>query len=161
VALPAGVLPGSIAWSGEKVLILTSKAEQVSCFEITPGADLSGWKVANVQAFPGMDEYMLNKSETLEISQISKTDKWSVEVARVWFTGDRKLLATIDDFILRGNKLIGRRFAYIWGEKDSEPAICTVDIATGEVFAFPGGVNGVKPFLYPLRSSPMGLFKGK
>ncbi len=159
--LPGGVTPISIAWSGARVLILTGKNEQSFCFETTPKSTSAEWKNADTQSFPGTMDYALNKSETLEISQITKNGKWSVEVARVWFTGDRKLLATIDDFTLRGNKLLGGRFAYIWGEKDSKPAICTVDIATGEVLTFPGGVNGVKPFRYPLRSSPMVLLKGK
>jgi len=161
VTLPESVRPVSIAWSGEKVMIITSKDDQNYCFEISPKSGTPVWKEAGVQGFPGMMDYALNKSESLEISQISKNGNWSVEVARVWFTGDRNLLAAINDFILRGNKLLGGRFAYIWGERDDTPAICTVDIATGEVIPFTGGVNGVKPYLYPLRSSPMGLVKGK
>jgi hypothetical protein len=159
--LPEGVLPGHIAWSGEKIVIQTTKEEKASCFEILPASEKSVWNEVGVQAFPGMADYMLNKSESLEINQTVKNDKWNVEVARVWFTGDRNIIAQIDDFTLRGSKLLGRRFAYIWGEKDSTTAVFTVDIATGEIITFPGGTGEVKPFLSPVGYSPLVLLKTK
>jgi hypothetical protein len=46
---------------------------------------------------------MLNKSESLEVTQINENGKPAVEVAKVWFTGDRNVVAKISGFTMKGN----------------------------------------------------------
>jgi hypothetical protein len=120
--LPEGTQPGKIAWSGETLMILVNKDDRKVAFETTPKVGTSEWKPVGAFAFPGRDAFMLNKSETLEIDQVKEDGKPGVEVARVWFTGDRNVVAKIDGLTLRGCDLLGR-FAFIRGEKAGEPAV--------------------------------------
>lgn len=159
--LPEGFKPGRIAWSGEMLLILSKKGDQMVCFETSPKTGTSEWKAVGCQIFPGLDSYMLNKSETLEINQISENGKPSVEVVRIWFTGDRNVKATISGITLRGYDLLGP-YAFIWGEKGSEPVAYTVNIVTGEVIpSFHGVGQDIKPFRYPPINNPLVLKKSK
>lgn len=156
VPLPDEARPGQIAWSGETLMILVKKGEGTACFEITPKAGTSEWKEAAASAFPRAD-YVLNKSETLEIEQVKGVAKPVVEVARVWFTGDRNIVAKISNLTLRGYDLFTGRYAFIWGEKGSEPTAYTVDIYTGEVIpGFHGTAQSIKPFRYAPHGSPIG-----
>lgn len=153
--LPDGVQPGQIAWSGDKVMILVKKDKGMACYEITPTAETPEWKSVGAHLFPGLKFYMLNKSESLEITQITENGKPSVEVARVWFTGDRKVKAKINGLTLRGDDLFGMRYAFIWGELNAKPATYTVDIETGEVIpGFHGAGSNIMPFAYAPLSAP-------
>ena len=162
ISLPVGVQPEHIAWSGENLMIMTKNAEDTVYFEISPKADKAQWKPIGSHLYPRLTDYMLNKSETLEINQIKENDKPIVEVARVWFTGDRNVKARIEDFTLRGYDFLGGRYAIVWGEKDSKPAAFTVDISTGEVIPCSSGISqDIKPFLFPPLRSPIDSIKAK
>ncbi|HEY3377475.1 MAG TPA: hypothetical protein VGL77_08260 [Armatimonadota bacterium] len=153
--LPDGVRTGKIAWSGEKLMILVTKDERTTCFEITPAAGAANWKEVNRQMFPGQRSYMLNKSAKLEITQVNNEGKPGVEVASVWFTGDRNVMTRISGVTLRGYELLSARFVLIWGEADTKQAAYTVDIATGKVvldFRIAG--QNMKPFKYAPVSKP-------
>jgi len=154
--LPEGVRPGQIAWSGENLMILAKKGEGTACFETSPKAGTPEWKAVGTHTFPGLPDFMLNKSQSLEIDQVKDSAKPSVEVALVWFTGDRDVKATVSGLTLRGYDLLGGRYAFIWGEKGSRPAAYTVDIATGEVIpSYSGAGQDIKPFLYPPHGNPI------
>lgn len=158
--LPDGVRPGRIAWSGEKIMILVPKGDRTVCFETSLKASPSEWKEVGAYTFSGLTSYMLNKSESLEIDQVMENGKPIVEVARVWFTGDRNVIAKISGFTLRNYDLLGSRYAFISGEKGSEPAAYTVDIATGEIIpSFRGASRDIKPFRYPVQHNPLVLGK--
>lgn len=151
--LPDGVQPGRIAWSADQVFILTSDGK--ASYAIMPGAATPTWKSVGVHLFPGRTSYMLNKSESLEITQVTKDGKPSIEVARVWFTGDRKVVATIPGVTLRDDDLLGLRYAFIAGERAGKPVAYTVDLATGEVLtSFRGAGHDIQPFAYPPVSHP-------
>jgi len=155
--LPDGVAPGRIAWSGDTLMILGKQGDTQVCYAIA--FDNLIWKQEPVHTFPGVQSYMLNKSESLEVSEVAKDGKTSVEVARVWFTGDRNVIATIDNLSLRGHELLvlrgydhqPMRYLFIRGEAASY----TVDIATGEVIA---GLHDrgqdIKPFGWSPASPP-------
>lgn len=154
--LPDGVRPGQIAWSGEKLMTLAKSDERWSCYETSPSAGTPKWKAVGAYTFPGLPEYMLNKSETLEITEVTANGKPAVEVARVWFTGSRNVKARIDGVALRGYDFLAGRYAFAWGEKNSASVAYTVDIATGEVIPASIGVGSdIKPFAYPPRSTPL------
>jgi len=153
--LPDGVRPDRIAWSGDQVIILVKKGEKTVAYAITPAAAAPEWKAAAVENYPWFSRFMLNKSESLEITQVDEKGKPSVEVARVWFTGDRKVKAKINGVKLRDYDFLGMRFAYIRGERENKPAVYTVDIETGEVIAAYGEADrDIKPFEYPPTSKP-------
>lgn len=161
--LPEGVQPGRIAWSGEKLFILEQKGERMRCFETLPAADKPEWKAVGANVFPALKSYMLNKSESLEITGVKEKEKPRVEVASVWFTGDRTVIATINGLSLGGYDLLtfpgynvpDTRFVFIWGEMNGKQAAYTVDCATGEVIpAFHGACREIKAFNFALKSAP-------
>lgn len=159
--LPDGFKPDRIAWSGEMLFILGKKEEQPVCFETSLKAGESEWKEVGSYIFPGLTEFMLNKSETLEIDQVTENGKPGVEVALVWFTGDRNVVAKISDITLSGYDLVGG-YAFIWGEKGSKSAAYAVNIRTSEIISgFIGAGRNIKPFSYPPQRNPMVLEKSK
>lgn len=161
--LPEGFQPGRIAWAGDKLMILSYKGEMMVCFAITPNADKPAWTAVAANTFPGLKSYSLGKSVMLDVTEVTQDGKPRVEVADVWFTGDRNVLATIPGLTLRGHDLlllrtydhqVGRYF-FIWGEQDGKPAAYTADIATGEVIpSLIGTGYDIKPFAYPPASAP-------
>ncbi|HEY3377088.1 MAG TPA: hypothetical protein VGL77_06280 [Armatimonadota bacterium] len=160
--LPEGVQAGRIAWADDKLLILVKKGEGSLCYEATPDGEQTQWTAVPSYRFPAQS-YRLNKSETLEIHEVKENGTPDVEVARVWFTGDRKVIATISGLTLRGYASLTLReydsepgqYLFIWGEQHGQPATFTVDIDTGEILP---GLHGVgqetKPFSYPPKSPP-------
>ncbi|OPZ86730.1 MAG: hypothetical protein BWY76_00813 [bacterium ADurb.Bin429] len=153
--LPVILRPENIAWEGERLLILAKKGEETVCYETAPAAEKPTWKTAPVYFFPERRSYMLNKSETLEIRQVTVAGKPAVEVSRVWFTGDRKVVATMPGLTLRGHDFLGNRFAVVWGELDGAAAVNTVDIATGEIIPGPRGIANVTPTEFPAANTPL------
>jgi hypothetical protein len=109
---PEGLRPEKIAWSDDKLMILIEKDKNIVAFETIPTAESPEWKQISTFSFPGQNVYILNKSETLEITEAKENNSTVVEVARVWFTGDRNVVAKIDNFALRGYDLIGS-YAFI------------------------------------------------
>lgn len=154
VPLPEGVNPGRIAWQGDKLMLLGKVGQLDVCYiadEAAPGK----WKEAMPYEFPENEPPMLNKSETLDVSQVEAAGKKAIEVARVWFTGDRKVLARIADFELKGWRLVGP-YAMAWGMRSGKPASFSVEISTGEVLAGPASFGDVqKPFAFPVSPNPM------
>ena len=136
-------------------MILAKKDKGVVAFETNPKAESPTWKPISSHLFPGQLDYMLNKSESLEINDVKENGKPGFEVVRVWFTGDRNVVAKINDFIMRGYDLLGP-FAFVWGDKGSRHAACSVDISSGDsVLGFVGAGSSIKPFAYPPHNSPM------
>jgi len=151
VTLPNEVRPGSIAWSGDRVIILSRINDVAACYEMTPGGAKPAWNRISPNEFPG-PEYMLNKSQTLEISQ----DGSDVEVAKVWFTGDHDVIAKLPGVSMERFDFLGGRWAFVSGRKNDQPVSYAVDIGDGEVIASPAGVGeDIKPFAYPPRSTPL------
>jgi hypothetical protein len=87
--MPEGTRPGAIAWSGDNLMVMVDKDDTKPVFEISPNNEKPVWKPINSFYFPGYDRFVLNKSESLSIDQIEENGKPCVEIARVWFTGDR------------------------------------------------------------------------
>lgn len=159
LALPQGVRPGKIAWAGEMLMILVPLGDETVCFETSSTAATPEWKRVGNHNYPGIMDYVLNKSETLEVTQSEKDGKPAVEVARVWFNGNRYVKARIVDFILRKHDLLGS-YAFILGEIASKPSAFTVDVSTGEIIPCSSGIGTyIKPFRYPPYNSAL-LTKG-
>lgn len=155
--LPDGVRPGQIAWADDRLMIAVTMGERTTFLALDPHADAPTWKAADSFTFPGALKYVLSKSQTLEISQVPGEDKPCVEVAKVWFTDERDVVAKIDSLTLRGYDLLGA-YAMIWGEQDGTPAAYAVQIGTGEVTpGYHGACLELKPFNYPPKSAPFTL----
>lgn len=160
--LPDGMMPEQLAWSGEKLMLVISKppvlpqlGSQLGCIETMPFADAPTWKTTVIEMFPGLPPFMLNKSETLEVTQEGTEEKPVVEVTRVWFTGDRTVKATIKGLTLRGYDLVGAGYVLVWGEQDGKQAAYTVNISTGEIIpTYCGSGRDIKPFEYPPLEGP-------
>lgn len=160
--LPDGVSPGRIAWSGDMIMILSSKDDQKICFEISPNAAKPEWKRVAAHLFPGLTSFSLNKSEVLSIDQVTENGKPCVEVSRLWFTGDRDLVARISDIELLGYAFHEGRYAFIWGKRADVSASYTIDIATGEIIpGYKGNSQNIKLFKCPPPRSPIVAAKSK
>ncbi len=157
IAVPADVKPEQIAWSEGKLMILSTKGRISVAHEITPGDARAEWKAVGAHLFPLTPDYMLNKSQHLDISERELDGKIGVEVASVWFTGDRNVIARIERLKLTGETLLPLGYAFIWGRKGDALAAYTVDISTGEVIpATLGSVTQIRALRYPPRSNPLG-----
>ncbi|MHB9132818.1 MAG: hypothetical protein ACYDBB_17250 [Armatimonadota bacterium] len=147
--VPDGVQPQRIVWSGERVMIRISKGKGMACFETIPTGTAPAWKALDNVQFEQALGIVMNKSTWLEIEQTGTKEKPSVEVATVWFTGDREAVATISGLTLRGYDLFGG-YAFVWGEQNNQAAAYTVRISTGEVTpGFHGACQDIKLFKYP------------
>lgn len=153
--LPEGIRPRQIAWSGSEVLVLAGEGNTAQCLAASPSSASPEWEAVSPVQFPGHRPFLLNKSESLDVRQTGTEDKPSVEVARVWFTGDRNTVATIEGLSLSDYDLVGAGYVLVWGTERGEKAVYAVHTRTGEVFAaFRGSAMEVKPFNYPPVSGP-------
>lgn len=155
LTLPDGLSSGEIAWSNDKLMIMVEKPnKRITNYEIDPGAVKPEWREVGTYLFP-RPEYMLNKSEHLEVEETEKDGKTGVEVASVWFTGDRNVIAWLEGVKLAKHDISPGRFVNIWGTRVSKPVFYTVDIGTNEVIAGSGIGVHAKVFLYPPRTTPL------
>ncbi len=152
--LPEDKRPENIAWSGDDLIIMIKDDNGSSVYSTNPAAESPAWKKIGIYDFPGHNKFLLNKSESLEINEIKKDDKPGAEVARVWFTGDKNVVATIADFKMKGYDILGP-YAFLWGEKDSRDAAYSVDIGSGLTISAYPGAGTIKPFNYPPYKSPV------
>ncbi len=160
--LPDGVQAGQIAWSGENVQILSNDGMRPIAFQISPKAASPKWESVPAYDFPGMPDYMLNKSESLEVYQSTENGKPYVEVASVWFTGDRTTIARINGMTLRDQNFVGGRWVFLAGELNGKPVSYIVDIQTDEVIpGIRGGGRNIKLFQSPPRDIPFAVGKTK
>lgn len=118
------------------------------------------WKATDLDPWEDQD-LMLNKSESLDISSTAVDGKPGVRIATVWFTGDRKEVATLAGFTLRGFTFFARQLVVAWGEKDGHAAYATVDIRTGEVLEGLPGVTAAAPYDQPLANAALTIQRGK
>lgn len=154
LALPEG-MPDAVVWEEGQLLIAMKRDKGILYFAANPLAAKPEWKAINAYSFPGAMDMVLNKSETLEIVQAGTPEKPAVEVARVWFTGDRKLVATIEGLTLRSYRLIGAGYAFISGTRDGKTESYAVHIYTGVTLR---GLQGMgqdpQPFAWPPLNRP-------
>lgn len=178
IPLPDDIRPERLAWSGENLMMIAKKGEKTVCLEVSSklavddtaamweNSDIP-WKEVGMYQFPGLPEYMLNKSESLEITQMTKEtapvlqyDVPYVEIARVWFTGDRNVVAQIKDFKMHGQDFLGGQYAVVWGDQKSKQVFYAADIWSNEVIkGYVGTGQDIKPFAYPPYHNPMSLKK--
>lgn len=83
---------------------------------------------------PESEETLLNKSESLVVETKLVDGKPLTRVISLWFTGDEKVVATIENFEMKEWTFSpGKRFALISGKRGDTCQGYTVDLRTGEV----------------------------
>lgn len=151
-----------IAWADDTLMILGERNDRIGCLSTVPSADNPEWKPAEVFDFPGATSFVLNKSQNLEVNQITVDNKPCVEVAVVWFTGEKNDVITIDDLKLKDCAIIGGRYTIIWGENEAGPVTYIVDYGTGEIISSLKGIGaGAKYLLHPVIDNPFAKMKVK
>ncbi len=160
------VRPDKIAWSDDQLMIQVTMVRATTdkvtiTYEITPKDESSDWRHISAFYYPGQNKYMLSRSETLEIIKREENGKKGFEVVRVWFTGNRNVVAKVDDFAMRGYDLMGP-IAFVWGESNAHPAAYAVDINTGSLVesVLEKGSN-IRPFANPPHNSPIPVASDK
>lgn len=160
--MPNDLRPSRIAWSDDSVMLMMTSDRVQRAYEIAPSAENAEWKEISSSLFPGAMDFVLNKSESLDVSEEQVDGKPVVEVATVWFTGDRNVLARIMGLSLRGAEMTGYGYVFLTGEQNGKTAAYTVDISNGEVFtSLRGGGNDPKAFRYRPIRTPMIAGKAK
>jgi hypothetical protein len=135
VDLPDSAKPGRIYWTGISPVILVTEAGAAAWYQMAPAGQASAWDKLTGFHAPDLPPFLLNKSEELQVKETTVNGKPAVSVARVWFTGDAKLLQRLDNLKLRSFQVSADlRFVLINGETpDGDRKACVVDIATAEV----------------------------
>lgn len=127
-ALPGGVVPKRIYWSGPNPVIEDGKAGWY--YEMAGGT----WNRLTSFIPPDRSPQLLNKSERLKVKGDTVDGHAVVKVMRVWFTGDEKIVATLRDCTLEGFSLTpDLRFALVSVRSGDTHRAFTVDMATGKV----------------------------
>jgi hypothetical protein len=153
--LPDGIVPRQLLWSEGQVMLQATKADRLVFFVVTPTEVRPAWAPLDPVRYQAAQGYMLNKSEWLEVTQTGTKERPAVEVARVWFTGDRKVLATIRNLTLEDDQLIGGGYVFLWGTQQGQSAAFTVNITTGEVTTgYRGPGVDFRPFVFPPLDRP-------
>lgn len=149
LTLPAGSRPQRLFWTGAQPVIAVLVEGKLASYELTGSAEALPWKALESYRIPSERPVLLNKSETLEVTQISVDGKDAVKVARVWFTGDEKILAVIEGISLAHFSVTpDLRFVLIAGKgADDLYAARAVDVATGEVLETVTGARSAAKLL--------------
>lgn len=155
LALHDGIKPDKIAWSDDKLMIQVSNGKSSVAYEITPSDEKPEWKKVGMFYYPGQNKYMLNRSVTLEITENQENSKAGFEVTKVWFTGNRNVVAKVNNFVMRGYDLLGP-IAFVWGESNGHSAAYSIEINSGSSVenVVEKGSN-IRPFDCPPHNSPV------
>ncbi len=139
--LPEGTRPGDLVWAEGGPVLRVAASDTKRFWQLT---DLEGegtWKELKVFASPEGRDLMLNKSESLQVVQMPDGQK--VQVARVWFNGDTRVLATVPEMqMTEFSYPPSPDFVVISGRWQDEPRALAVDVHTGQVLSLPAGHHG-------------------
>ena len=153
--LPNGDQLDRIAWADGQLLVAMSEDTRTMYFATDPKAAKPTWQAVDASRFPGALDDVLNKSEMLQVTQTGTAGHPNVEVARVWFTGEKKMQATIEGLTLGGHTLLDPGYVFVWGVQAGEAAAYTVQIRTGEITrGYHGAVQNMQAFKFPLVNKP-------
>lgn len=107
---------------------------------------------------PESEETLLNKSESLVVETKLVDGKPVTRVSSLWFTGDEKVVATIENFELKEWSFSpGKRFALISGKRGETWQAYTVDLRTGEVLETMTEAHGPVRLLAAPSASPLAM----
>ncbi|NPV48587.1 MAG: hypothetical protein HPY69_16730 [Armatimonadetes bacterium] len=146
---PEGTRPAGLWWD-EVGLVALLVSDDISGYYRKEPLE-GGWERLPHYAPPGAGDFVLSRSETLDVETVEVEGKPVTRITRVWFTGDENPVATIEGLTLHAACLDpGQRFVLVSGRQDDKLRAYTVDLVSGEVLpTTPAEVQGpVK--LYPI-----------
>lgn len=151
LALPGDSKPVRSYWNLTNPVIAVTEADKTRFYELDLTAKPLAWKAANSFFPPENEQWMLNKSETLEVESKRVDGKMITKVVFRWFTGDENPKVTIENFEMKSFSVTpGHRFLLLSGIRDDKTIGLTVDLATHEVLSTVGESDGpVQLFLQP------------
>lgn len=140
-ALPEGTRPGDLVWEEGGPVLRAAGSDRKRFWQLT---DLEGegtWQELKSFASPEGRDLMLNKSESLQV--IQTPDGQKVQVARVWFNGDARVLATVPELqMTEFSYPPSPDFVVVSGRWQDEPRAVVVDVHTGQVLSLPASHQG-------------------
>lgn len=149
---PAEGTPGRLEWRDLTLFAEVTRDGAPHFFMMDLSTDHPQWKQSS--GLPSDAAFMLNKSESVRVRQVTENGVPVARVERVWFTGASKLVGSIPDLRYEGASLQQERFVFVWGKRgDDTEAACTVDLFTGQVM--PVEAVGVSHIRF-LNQSPAG-----
>lgn len=133
LTLPEDATPVRLDWWGEEPEVVLRQAQGALGYRLVTTAD--GWQLHRDPSveLPG-DELRLSRSETLKLEESEVDGQPAVRVVLVRFDGEKKHLATLENFRARGTAITSdKRFAFIAGVRADAFHFYTVDLASGQV----------------------------
>ena len=140
VELPEGARPTRVDWEEPNPIVEAQVSGQTRYYEQVGTEGAAAWKERLGYAGPQAASMMLNKSETLDEGP---SHEGGTRVARVWFTGEEKVIARIPNFDVTEFSLSqALDFVVLSGRSGQEKRAFAVDVNTGEVLALPAASLG-------------------
>ncbi len=139
--LPEGTRPGDLVWTEGGPVLRVEGTDRKRCWQLTGLEGEGTWKELKVFASPEDRDLMLNKSESLRVGPAP--DGRGVQVARIWFNGDTRVLATLPDLqMTEFSYPPSPDFVVISGRWQDEARAFAVDVHTGQVLSLPASPHG-------------------
>jgi len=140
-ALPEGTRPGDLVWAEGGPVLRVQGSDRKRFWQLTGLQGEGTWTELKVFAHPENRDLMLNKSESLQVVQTPDGQK--VQVARVWFNGDSRVLATVPELqMTEFSYPPSPDFVVVSGRWQDEPRAVAVDVHTGQVLSLPASHQG-------------------
>jgi hypothetical protein len=158
IDLPAGTEPDRLFWEGGGIIAKLKADGKTAWYSLVKNGDAWDWKAMAAYSPDEEHDFMLNKSETLVVDAVTVDGKPSTKVARQWFTGTEKPVATLAGFVChKATMSPTKRFVFLSGVEGERQMSYAVDIATGEKLLSVSGPQGQEAQL--LRASPYDWLK--
>jgi len=148
LAVPAGAKPEKVWWTLDNPVLLVTQDDKPVMYELKLDNPARPWQKAPNYLSPDSEQFMLNKSETLEVQTEGGHGKPVTKVSKMWFTGDENPVATIEGFTpTRSTVTLRHRFLLMSGDLEGANVALTVDLATGEVLRTATDLHSPAQFL--------------
>ncbi len=153
IALPDDGQPGRIYWHMDNPAIgLPRGGIRPMYYELLLNAEKPEWRKMSHFFPPANEEFMLSKSDSLVVETQDEGGKPVTHISSVWFTGDERRLATIPDFTVLEQSLVGGAQVFLFGKRGDHGIAFTVSFHTGQVLTTVEQTDSpVRGFLAPPR----------
>ncbi len=133
IALPDGTKPDRLFWENGEIIAELKSGDKTAWYSLIKNGDAWEWRTRDFYVPDEEHDFMLNKSQSLVVEPTTVGGKPSTKVATQWFTGDQKLVATLEGFAChRATMSPTKRFVFLSGVEGEAQKAYAVDIATGE-----------------------------
>ncbi|MEN6371635.1 MAG: hypothetical protein ABFD64_06430 [Armatimonadota bacterium] len=153
--IPEGVRPAGVDWMDDKLTISTENDDNSrSIYEMDPAEKQLKWQEIGIFESQPKNEYLINRSVTLKMNELKENGKTNLEVTLVKFTGERNVVAEIDDFTMQSCKILWP-YILIWGQNSVNPSAYIIDSETCELNKSAlADASNIELFTLPPHDSP-------